>query len=105
MTGSSQNSWFRGRACRYGPAVQTESMHNPSRTATRQADRRHWGWVWYASFYDVSRTAVRDPGGRSQIGGPVMAREVRKAGMKEVPLSDVKDDLSRYLREAETQQI
>jgi prevent-host-death family protein len=25
--------------------------------------------------------------------------------MKEVPLSEVKDDLSRYLREAETQQI
>ena len=29
-----------------------------------------------------------------------MARHVRK-GMKEVPLSEVKDDLSRYLREAE----
>jgi len=25
--------------------------------------------------------------------------------VKEVPLSDVKDDLSRYLREAETQEI
>ena len=34
-----------------------------------------------------------------------MARTVRKSGVKEVPLSDVKDDLSRYLREAETQQI
>ena len=34
-----------------------------------------------------------------------MARTVRKAGMKEVPLSDVKDDLSRFLREAETQAI
>ena len=30
-----------------------------------------------------------------------MARQVRKSGMKQVPLSDVKDDLSRYLREAE----
>ncbi len=30
-----------------------------------------------------------------------MARQVRKTGMKEVPLSEVKDDLSRYLREAE----
>ncbi len=30
-----------------------------------------------------------------------MARRVRKSGMKEVPLSEVKDDLSRYLREAE----
>lgn len=30
-----------------------------------------------------------------------MARPVRKAGVKEVPLSEVKDDLSRYLRQAE----
>jgi prevent-host-death family protein len=34
-----------------------------------------------------------------------MARTVRKTGVKEVPLSEVKDDLSRYLREAETQEI
>ena len=34
-----------------------------------------------------------------------MARTVRKSGMKEVPLSEVKDDLSRFLREAETQAI
>jgi prevent-host-death family protein len=34
-----------------------------------------------------------------------MARTVRKSPMKEVPLSEIKDDLSRYLREAETQEI
>ena len=34
-----------------------------------------------------------------------MARTVRKPRMREVPLSEVKDDLSRYLREAETQEI
>ena len=34
-----------------------------------------------------------------------MARTVRKSRMREVPLSEVKDDLSRYLREAETQEI
>lgn len=34
-----------------------------------------------------------------------MARTVRKSGVKEVSLSEVKDDLSRYLREAETQEI
>jgi prevent-host-death family protein len=34
-----------------------------------------------------------------------MARTIRKTGMKEVPLSEVKDDLSRYLREAETEEI
>ena len=34
-----------------------------------------------------------------------MAHTIRKSGVKEVPLSEVKDDLSRYLREAETQEI
>ncbi len=34
-----------------------------------------------------------------------MARTVRKSGMKEVPLSEIKDDLSRFLREAENQEI
>jgi prevent-host-death family protein len=34
-----------------------------------------------------------------------VARTVRKSGLKEVPLSDVKDDLSRFLREAERQDI
>jgi prevent-host-death family protein len=33
-----------------------------------------------------------------------MARAVRKSGVKEVPLSEIKDDLSWYLREAETQE-
>jgi len=34
-----------------------------------------------------------------------MARTVRTSGVKEVPLSEIKDDLSRYLREAETHEI
>ena len=34
-----------------------------------------------------------------------MARTIRKSGMKEIPLSEIKDDLSRFLREAETQEI
>jgi prevent-host-death family protein len=34
-----------------------------------------------------------------------MARAVRKSGMKEVPLSEIKDDLSRFLREAAKQEI
>ena len=34
-----------------------------------------------------------------------MARTIRKSGVKQVSLSEVKDDLSRYLREAETQEI
>jgi len=34
-----------------------------------------------------------------------MARTIRKSGVKQIPLSEIKDDLSRYLREAETQEI
>ena len=34
-----------------------------------------------------------------------MADTVRKSRMKEVPLSEIKDDLSRFLREAEKQEI
>ena len=34
-----------------------------------------------------------------------MARTVRKSGVKQVPLSEIKDDLSRFLREAATQEI
>ena len=34
-----------------------------------------------------------------------MAGGIRKTPVKEVPLSEVKDDLSKFLREAEKQQI
>jgi prevent-host-death family protein len=34
-----------------------------------------------------------------------MARAIRKTGLKTVALAEVKDDLSRYLREAEKQEI
>ena len=34
-----------------------------------------------------------------------MASPVRKSRVKEVPLTEVKDDLSRYLREAEEQPV
>ena len=34
-----------------------------------------------------------------------MVSAIRKPGVKQVPLSEVKDDLSRYLREAESQEI
>ncbi len=33
-----------------------------------------------------------------------MAGEVRRRAMKQAPLSQIKDDLSRYLREAESQE-
>jgi prevent-host-death family protein len=34
-----------------------------------------------------------------------MAKAVRSTGMKQVPLSEIKDDLSYFLREAEKQEI
>jgi prevent-host-death family protein len=34
-----------------------------------------------------------------------MARTVRRSGIRKVPLSEMKDDLSRFLREAEAQEI
>lgn len=34
-----------------------------------------------------------------------MAERTRKSQVREVPLSEIKDDLSRYLREAERQDI
>ena len=34
-----------------------------------------------------------------------MARASRKSGTNEVPPSEIKDELSRFLREAETQEI
>ena len=34
-----------------------------------------------------------------------MARSIRKSGMRKIPLSEIKDDLSRFLHEAEKQEI
>lgn len=34
-----------------------------------------------------------------------MASEIRRPRMRQVPLSEIKDDLSRYLREAESREI
>lgn len=34
-----------------------------------------------------------------------MARQARNVGMKQAPLSEVKDDLSRFLHEAETEDV
>lgn len=39
------------------------------------------------------------------MAGAVRRAGLKKAGMKTVPLSEIKDDLSRFLREAERQEI
>lgn len=47
----------------------------------------------------------RNPCDRARIGGREMARAIRRSGMRRVPLSELKDDLSRFLREAEHEEI
>ena len=34
-----------------------------------------------------------------------MAKAIRRSGVRQVPLSEIKDDLSRFLREAEGEEI
>jgi prevent-host-death family protein len=34
-----------------------------------------------------------------------MAKAIRRSGVRRVPLSEIKDDLSRFLREAESEEI
>ena len=34
-----------------------------------------------------------------------MATAIRRSGVRQVPLSEIKDDLSRFLREAESEEI
>src|SRR5713101_10035103 len=47
----------------------------------------------------------RNLGDRPQIGGRPMAGTIRKSPVRQVPLSELKDDLSRFLREAEKHEI
>ena len=56
-------------------------------------------------FYDVSGATVEVLAVVAKSAAEVMARAVRKSEMKEVPLSEIKDDLSCYFREAEAQEI
>ncbi len=34
-----------------------------------------------------------------------MAKAIRRSGVRRIPLSEIEDDLSRFLREAETEEI
>jgi prevent-host-death family protein len=56
-------------------------------------------------FYDVSGTTVEVLAIVAKSEADALARTIRRSGMKEVALSEIKDDLSRFLREAETQEI
>jgi prevent-host-death family protein len=56
-------------------------------------------------FYDVTPLDRRSLGDPGKIGGRVMAGTIRKPRIRQVPLSEIKDDLSRFLHEAEKQEI
>src|SRR5438477_10565492 len=58
-----------------------------------------------AGFLRCVRHDRRGSGNSAQIGGRVMARTTRRSGVKEVALSEIKDDLSRFLREAAAHEI
>jgi prevent-host-death family protein len=56
-------------------------------------------------FYDVSETSVEVLAIVAKAEADAWLGSVRKPRVKEVPLSVMKDDLSRFLHEAETQEI
>jgi len=93
-------------------ALETHLRHEPGKTSRsrirrmrglrRPQYRLRVGEV--RVFYDISGTTIQV---LAIVAGSetVMVRAKRKSGVREVPLSEIKDDLSRYLREAETQEI
>ncbi len=56
-------------------------------------------------FYDVSGATVEILAIVAKSEAEVMAGAIRKSRVKQVSLSEVKDDLSRFLREAEKEEI
>src|SRR5205085_11283759 len=58
-----------------------------------------------SGFLRCVRHDGRSSSNSAQIGGHVMARTIRKPGVKEVPLTEIKHDPSRFLREAEMQEL
>ena len=56
-------------------------------------------------FYDVSGATVEVLAIVAKSEAESWLAQFAESGMKEVPLSEIKDDLSRFLREAETQEI
>jgi len=83
---------FKARASKGEPQPHQAIARAPQ--ATIPAPRRR-GPV----FYDVTETTVEVLAIVTKQEAESWLATIRKAGVKEVPLSEVKDDLSRYLRE------
>jgi prevent-host-death family protein len=87
---------------RHGPEKTSRSRIKRLRGQSRPQYRLRVGDI--RVFYDVADGVVESLGSSAEIGDDIMARPVRKI-VKEVPLAVVKDDFSRYLREAAAREI
>ena len=56
-------------------------------------------------FYDVTGTTVQILAIVAKLEADSWLAQFAKSGVKQVPRSEIKDGLSQYLREAETQEI
>jgi prevent-host-death family protein len=56
-------------------------------------------------LHDVTGTTVQVLAIVTKLEADSWLAQFAKSGVKKVPLSEINDDLSRYLREAETQEI
>ena len=56
-------------------------------------------------FYDISGSTVEILAIVTKSEARGVAKAIRRSGVKRVPLSEIKDDLSRFLREAEGEEI
>src|SRR4051794_32592918 len=89
-------------------SLETHLRHEPDKTSRSRKKLRGLRRPQYRLrvgdirvFYDLSGTTVQVLAIVAKSETELMARTVRKSGVKEVPLSEIKDDLSRYLREAD----
>src|SRR5260370_39187562 len=98
---------MRARGCKMyslRPSPAPRERGDPARRAgwVRVYDGNH---PFDFDHYDVSGSIVEIPGDRLQIGGRPMAGAIRKSPVRQGPLSGLKDDLSRFLREGEKHEI
>jgi prevent-host-death family protein len=83
-----------GRSITAPRRTRSAHLHRPRRATLRQS-----------TLYDVSGTTVEVLAVVAKSEAESWLAQFADPEMKEVPLSEIKDDLSRFLREAETQEI
>jgi prevent-host-death family protein len=81
------------------------SITAPRRTRSAHLHRPRCATLRQSTLYDVSGTTVEVLAVVAKSEAESWLAQFADPEMKEVPLSEIKDDLSRFLREAETQEI